>query len=301
MLHAEGTFTGKNGLMLYFQSWQPLEPPKAVLGIVHGLGSHSGLFGNVVDAIVEQGYAVYGIDLRGHGRSAGQRGYINRWTELREDFDRLRQFVTIHHRGLPYFAMGHSLGSIVVLDYALRHPNHLSGLVMMAPPLKQAGVPPLRLAIGQVFSWIYPRFSLNTGIPQTASSRNPEVIAAYASDPLRHTKGTARLVTEYFKTIEYIQTHLHRLQTPVLTLHGTEDIVALPESSDLLFEQLQVTDKEYRSYPGAFHDLHNDVNYQQVVNDLLNWLERHVAGNLNLCQLNPEPIRHLDRIAELEV
>jgi alpha-beta hydrolase superfamily lysophospholipase len=288
MRHAEGTFMGGDGVSLYYQSWHPVEAPKAVLGIVHGLGGHSGLFGNVVNAIVWQGYAVYGLDLRGHGRSVGQRGYINRWAELREDFDRFRQFIATHHPALPCFAMGHSLGSIVVLDYALRHPNSLSGLVIMAPPLKQAGVLPLRLAIGQLFSWVYPRFTLNTGIPRTASSRNPEVIAAYESDPLRHTKGTARLVTEYLKTIQYIQTNLHHLQTPILVLHGSEDVVALPESSDLLFEQLQVIDKEYRSYSGAFHDLHNDTNYQTVVNDLMNWLDRHVDGDFNLCQLSSD-------------
>lgn len=288
MRHAEGTFIGVDGVSLYYQSWHPVEAPKAVLGIAHGLGGHSGLFGNVVNALVAKGYAAYGMDLRGHGRSSGQRGYINRWTELREDFDRFRQLMATHHPSLPCFAMGHSLGSIITLDYALRHPDSLSGLVLMAPPLKQAGVPPLRLAIGQMVSRVYPRFTLNTGIPQSASSRDPEVIATYASDPLRHTKGTARLVTEYLKTIQYIQANLPYLQAPILVLHGSKDVVALPESSDLLFEQLQVMDKEYRSYSGAFHDLHNDTNYQQVVNDLTNWLDRHVEGAFNLCQLSDD-------------
>ncbi|WP_416669433.1 alpha/beta hydrolase [Egbenema bharatensis] len=284
MLHTEGTFAGKDGTSLYYQSWHPVAPPKAILGILHGLGGHSNLYRNIVQAIVPQGYAIYGMDLRGHGRSSGQRGYINQWTEFREDFDCFRQLIATQHPVLPCFVMGHSLGSIVVLDYALHDLDGLSGMILMAPPLKPVGVPPLRLAIGRMVSQVYPRFTLNTGISHKAISRNPEVVAAYMNDPLRHTKGTARLVTEYFKTIQWIEANLHYLQTPILLLHGSADAIALPESSNFLFEQIQVADKEFRFYPEAFHDLHNDTDYQQVVNDLLFWLERHIEGDLNWCQ-----------------
>lgn len=287
MRHAEGTFTGIDGLTLYYQSWHPLESPKAALAIVHGLGSHSGWFSNVVNVLVPQGYAVYSVDLRGHGRSLGQRAYINRWTDFREDFDRFRQLIATQQPSLPCFALGHSLGAIIILEYALQYPNRLSGIAMMSPTLKPVGVPPLRLAIGQMLSWIYPRFTLNTGIPQDAGSRNAEIVAAYANDPLRHTRGTARLVTEYLKTIQWIQGNFHNLQTPILMLHGSNDTVALPESSSLLFEQLQLMDKEYRAYPGAFHDLHNDINHQQVVMDLTNWLNRHTKGDFSACALSP--------------
>jgi alpha-beta hydrolase superfamily lysophospholipase len=286
MLHAEGTFTAKDDASLYYQSWHPMEPPKAVFGILHGLGGHSNLYSNIVEAIVPQGYAIYGMDLRGHGRSSGQRGYINQWTEFREDFDCFRQLIATQHPLLPCYAMGHSLGSIVVLDYALHYPDGLSGIILMAPPLKPVGVSPLRLAIGQMVSQIYPRFTLNTGISYRAISRDPEIVAAYMNDPLRHTKGTARLVTEYFRTIQGIETNLHRLQAPTLLLHGSADAIALPESSHFLFEQISVVDKEYRFYPDAFHDLHNDTDYQQVIADLLNWLDRHIEGDFNLCQLS---------------
>lgn len=286
MQHHEGTFNGAHGFNLYYQSWHPVEPAKAVLGIVHGLGSHSGWFGCIANDLVAQGYAVYGLDLRGHGRSPGQRGYIGQWTEFREDFGNFWQLMTTQHPHVPCFTLGHSLGAVIILDYVLHYPETRPGIITMAPTLKPIGVPPIRLAIGQVLSRTLPRFTLNTGIPEKAGSRDLDIVATYTNDPLRHTKGTARLVTEYFKTTAWIQANLDRLQSPILILHGSHDFVSLPDTSRVLFEQIPVADKEYREYVGAYHDLHNDINAQQVSIDIANWLERHVNGEFGFCNLS---------------
>lgn len=285
MQHLEGSFTSIDGLNLYYQSWHPLTETKAALGIVHGLGSHSGLFDNLVNALVPCGYAVYGLDLRGHGRSPGQRGYINHWAEFRADFGSFWQLMINQNQTLPCFVLGHSLGAVIILDYALRYPQSIPGIIAIAPALKPVGVPPIRVKIGQILSWVLPRFTLNTGIPQNAGSRNAEMIAAYLNDSLRHTKGTARLVTEFFKTTQWIQAHLTDLRNPILTLHGSQDLVALPESSQLLFEQISILDKEYREYPGGYHDLHNDTHVEQVIVDIASWLDRHIKGEFNQCYL----------------
>jgi len=277
MLHSERNFIGANGLELYYQTWSPNKMAKAMVGILHGLGSHSGWFSTLADALVMQGYAVYGMDLRGHGRSPGQRAYINHWAEFREDFDRFRQLMLCQHPDLPCFALGHSLGGIILLD-AVLHDHALAGLVLMAPSLKPTGVPPWRLAIGQVLSWIYPQFTLDTGIPQSAGSRDPAIIAAYNRDPLCHRKGTARLVTEFLKTIEWIEINLPKLQTPVLILHGERDIVTPAAESRIFFEQLPITNKEYLEYADAYHDLHLDA--PQVANDICNWLDRQIQHEL---------------------
>jgi alpha-beta hydrolase superfamily lysophospholipase len=285
MQHHEATFTGAGGLPLYYQSWHPITQTKAVLGIVHGLGSHSGLFSNIVQALVPQGYAVYGYDLRGHGRSPGQRGYINRWLEFRQDLDQFWKLMVSQHQELPCFVLGHSLGAIITLDYALYYPQNLSGIITMAPALDPVGVSPVKLKIGRILSRTVPRFTLNTGIPQNAGSHDAGVISAYANDPLRHRKGTARLVTEFLQATRWIESHLNVLQIPVLILHGTEDPVALPAGSRRLFEQIQLMDKEHREYPGAFHDLHNEMNAHTVSRDIANWLTRQVNRENYFCQL----------------
>ncbi|HEY9645934.1 MAG TPA: lysophospholipase [Chroococcidiopsis sp.] len=282
MSHSEGTVTSLDGLEIYYQCWHPATPAHAILGIVHGLGSHSGLFDNVVNALVPQGYAVYGIDLRGHGRSPGQRGYIDRWDDYRNDLHSFWQQIAAQNPGLPRFCMGHSLGAIVLLDYALHHGEMLNGIITMAPIFQAAGVPPIRIAIGQMMSWVWPRFALNTGIPRNACSHDPAIVEAYNTNPLRHTKGTARLATEFLKTSAWVQAHIGQLQMPLLTLHGSDDIVALPDCSRFLMAQAGSADKDYRYYLGGCHDLHIDTCTAEVMADLVNWLDRQVKPQTSL-------------------
>ena len=279
MKHWDGTFTGAGDLSLYYQVWQPEQDVRAVLAIVHGLGGHSDLFDHVVQVLVPQHYAIYSFDLRGHGRSGGQRGYINRWAEFRDDLRRFLHLIERQTNGRPRFLLGHSLGAIIVLDYALRFPEGLQGIVATAIPMGTVGVSPLKLVLGQILSQIWPTFSLNTGIDRSMGSRDPEVVAASIQDPLRHTWGTARLATEFQATASWIRTHASELSLPFLSLHGDADRVALPQGSRSFFERLTVPDKEHREYAGGYHDLYNDINHQEVTAHLRDWLAQHLVAS----------------------
>ena len=287
MRHFEGTFQGAGRLNLYYQSWHPSTSPKAAIAIVHGLGSHSGRFTKVVESLLPYGYAIYGFDLRGHGRSPGQRGFVKHWSEFREDFGNFWELVRSQNPDIDCFALCHSLGSIIVLDYALHYPNSVPHIITMASPLQPVGVPQLRMFIGRFLSWMYPRFSLNTGMPQNRENYDPAIAAQLINDSLSHTKGTARLVTEFLKTTRWINAHLENLQSSILALHGSNDAIALPESSLTLFDAIPIFDKEYREYPNSYHDLHNDKDAQKVLNDIFDWLERHLNGETSLCKLDP--------------
>ncbi|NEP15770.1 MAG: alpha/beta fold hydrolase [Leptolyngbya sp. SIO4C1] len=275
--HSEGLFNASGGFSLYYQSWLPTEALQATLVILHGLGGHSGLFGNVVKALVSQGVGVYSFDARGSGRSPGQRGHVNRWREYREDVAHCLAMVKLQWPDIPCFLMGHSLGGIVALDYAIRHPEQLDGLIVTAPPLGTSGVSGLRLTIGRVLSQLWPRFSLSTGLKHVPPSRDRAVIIAYAHDPLRHCQGTARLATEFIRTNRWLQTHALELKVPLLLLHGSDDRVALIESSRAFFETLTLADKEFHEYAGAYHELHDDINHDEVLSDLARWLLQHVT------------------------
>ena len=285
MQQSEGGLSGIDGLDLYYQRWFPDQHVKAIVGLVHGLGSHSGCFMTVVNPLVASGYGVYAFDLRGHGQSSGQRGYINNWTEFRGDFHQFWQLMVDHNPRLPCFALGHSLGALVLLDYVLHYPEALSGIVTLAPVIAAVGISPLKLAIGKILSRVWPRFTLATGLDNKAGSRNPVIVSAYAHDSLRHTKGTARLTTEFFKTRNWIQAHLPELTIPILMLHGSCDRVALPESSRIAFTRLSNSDKVYREYSGAYHDLHNDLCASEVSQDILHWLDYRTQSKIRLCQL----------------
>jgi alpha-beta hydrolase superfamily lysophospholipase len=274
--HQEGTCLGAGNLTLYYQSWHPPALPRSIVIIVHGLGAHSGWFPNLVRCLVANGHAVYGFDLRGHGRSAGQRGYINSWEEFREDLRAVRQLIALAEADLPCFLLGHSLGGTIVLDYVLRDPTSCQGAIAMAPTLGHVGISPVRLGLGYILSTVCPRFMLDTGIGLTVGARDLELLNAYDRDPLRHSQGTARLVTEFFKTVDWIESHISELQIPLLILHGDADRVAFPATSRRLYERANIADKELHEYPGLYHELHNDFDADLVLSDLVIWLARHL-------------------------
>ncbi|QHG17789.1 alpha/beta hydrolase [Nostoc sp. ATCC 53789] len=276
----EGTFQGVGGLDLYYQSWHPEGKVRGILAIVHGLGAHSDRYSNVIQHLIPKQYAIYALDLRGHGRSPGQRGYINAWSEFREDLGAFLQLIQTQNPGCPIFLLGHSLGGVIVLDYILRYPQQasvLQGAIALAPTLGKVGISPIRVLLGKLLSRVWPRFTLNTGIDISAGSRDPQVLAAIAQDTLRHTLGTARLATEFFATVDWINAHAGDWQLPLLILHGGADRVALPAGSDIFYQRVKYTDKLRIEYPEAYHEIQRDLNYREVMADLENWLEGHLA------------------------
>jgi alpha-beta hydrolase superfamily lysophospholipase len=276
--HGEGSFVGFEGARLFYQSGCPSGEPRAILAIVHGLGGHSGLFDKIVKFLVPKNYAVYSLDLRGHGRSPGQRGHINHWSEFREDLAAFLRAIQAQQPGCRCFLLGHSLGATIVLDYALRFPTQVSGMVAIAPALGEVGISPVKLLVARLLSQLCPRFTLSTGIDLEAGSRDPQVLAAYDRDPLRHTQGSARLATEFFRATQGIWAGAKELHVPLLILHGGCDRVTSLKESRRFFEQVAFVDKEMKEYPKAYHDLHNDLDYLQVLADLGDWLDRHLQA-----------------------
>ena len=272
----EGTFNGSEGLSLFFQSWQPDSPARGVLVIVHGLGEHSGRYKNVVNHLVPLRFAVYALDHRGHGRSPGQRAYANSMAEFRGDVHALVQLAANAHPGLPLFIMGHSLGGLITLDYILHHPEGLRGAIVSAPAVGGVGVSPVLLMLSRVLSRVWPTFSLDSGLDVNAISRDPQEVQAYQDDPLVHGKGTPRLATVVMDSAEWCQANAHTLQLPLLMIHGTADSITAPADSRRFFDNVASADKTYIAYEGGYHESHNDIHYQQVVEDIAAWLVERI-------------------------
>ncbi|MBS9395545.1 MAG: alpha/beta hydrolase [Dolichospermum sp. LBC05a] len=277
----EGKFPGVGGLDLYYQSWHPGGEVKGILAIVHGLGGHSGLYKTIVEHLLPKEYAIYGFDLRGHGRSSGQRGYINTWAEFRNDLQSFLNLIQQQQPGCPIFLLGHSMGGVIALDYTLHYvqnKSELSGVIAFAPSIGQVGVPLSRVVLGKLLSQVCPRFSLNIGLDFSAGSRDQKILNSYTQDKLRHTLATARLSTEFFTTVDWIHTHAEKWQIPLLILHGGADRIALPAGSATFYQNVTYPDKLRIEYPGGYHDLHYDINYVEVITDLVNWMDKHLPA-----------------------
>ncbi|TAE54677.1 MAG: alpha/beta hydrolase [Nostocales cyanobacterium] len=279
--HSVGRLKGVGGIDLYYQNWNPGGKVKGILILIHGLGGHSGLYGNIIKHLIPEKYSIYALDLRGHGQSPGKRGYINNWAEYRDDVRAFVKMVKKQHPESPIFLYGHSMGGMIVLEYILRYPEDksaLQGVIAVAPSVGEVKVSILRVWLGKMLSQIWPSFSLNTGLDITAGSRDPQVIASYTQDPLRHTRATARFSTEFFKTLAWINIHAHEWQAPLLILHGSDDRIVLSEGSEIFYKRVNYPDKLRIEYPGAYHDLHCDINYVEVLTDLSNWMNQHLFG-----------------------
>lgn len=275
----EGLIKSADGTELYYQSWHPENEVRGIVAIIHGLGGHSGVYLNIVKHLIPKNYAVYGVDLRGSGKSPGQRAYINSWNEYREDVGSFLEFVATSNVGTPLFLFGHSLGGLTVLDYVLRSKGEkpkLNGVIAFTPALGESGVSPIKILIGKILSKVYPRFSMNTGIDMKLAARDEKVIAYHQQDKLRHTVGTARLSTEFSSTLAWVQAYASHINIPFLMMLAGADKVTLPEGSRKFFEKIAFADKELREYPESYHELHDDYGYQEVLSDLIDWLERHL-------------------------
>jgi alpha-beta hydrolase superfamily lysophospholipase len=281
MRHETGTLRAHDGLALFRQSWHPVAGARAAVVNLHGLGDHSGLHRPLVEHLVASGIAVHGLDFRGHGRSPGPRAYIENWTDFRADLDRFLALVAAAEPELPLFVAGNSLGGLVALEYVLtpgdgRRPGRLRGVIALAPPLGDVGVPPALMALGRVMSKVWPRFSLEVGMDLTGLSRDPGAAAEVLADPLFHRRGTARLSTEVTAAIERVQAAAPRLDTSVLLLHGTADRMVPPEGTRRFAARAGPAHCTLVEYPGAYHALAADLDAPAVLADLSAWIDAHL-------------------------
>ena len=267
------TFRGAGGLSLFRQTWRPAGASRAVLINIHGLGDHSGLYPTLVEHFTGRGITVHAMDLRGNGRSGGQRAYVERWEEYREDLGHFVALVREEEAGKPLFLLGNSLGGLIVLDYALHHPDGLCGVIAASPPLGRLGVPAPLLALGRALSRVWPRFSIRTGMDLSGLARDPAVVQAVLSDPLFHRFGTARLSTEVVAAIGRVQAAAPGFPLPLLVLHGSADRMVPPEGSRSFVARVGHPDRELREYAGAFHVLFADLDYERVLTDVERWIE----------------------------
>lgn len=276
MSRLEGTFSGSHGVSLFYQAWYPPGMSKAVVALVHGFGEHCDRYCTVTTALTQAGYAVFGFDNQGHGRSEGQRGHINRWQDYRDNVSAFLAKVRHHEPSLPLFVLGHSLGGLIVLDFALMSPAGLSGIVISGPPIRPVGIAkPYLVAIARILSGVWPRFTMNVGTGAQSLSRDPDVVQQIQNDPLKHSMATVRWGTECLVAIAAVRRNISQLQVPILLVHGSADKVNDVQGSEEIFERITTTDKTLKIYPGSYHEPHNDLDRNQVMNDLVHWLDEH--------------------------
>lgn len=278
--HDEGTFTGAGGIEIYWQSWRCDVPAKAAVVIVHGAGEHGGRYRHVVDRIVPLGYSVWALDHRGHGRSEGQPGVIDRMRNATADLDAFIDRARAGTEpGLPLILLGHSMGGCISLDYVLSDESKLDALILSAPAAKLGQASPLVRVTSRVLSSLTPGLGVFAVDAELISS-DPAEVEAYRTDPLVHQgKLPARTVAELAGAIDTFEERMGNLTLPLLGMHGGDDRLAPIEGSRMVNRLASSVDKTLKIYDGLRHEIFNEriADRERVLGDLLEWLGAHSA------------------------
>jgi lysophospholipase len=276
---ASGSLRGVLGRRIFWRSWNPESAPtRAVIILVHGLGEHSGRYDHVAARLVGEGYAVHAADHRGHGRSDGPRALIEDMDNVVADVDTLVDRALAAEPGEPVFMLGHSMGGLIALRYALAHQERLAGLILSAPLAQLDAVPrPVEL-VGRALSVIAPRAPL-IAIDPTLVSRDPAVVQAYRSDPLvHHGKVPARTAVQLADTVQRFPATVGAITVPTLILYGTADGLCPPAGSVMLTERIGAADTTAKAYEGLFHEILNEPERETVLEDIVGWLGARVGA-----------------------
>lgn len=273
--HVDGRFAGAAGGQIYWQGWVPEGEAAGVVVLVHGLAEHGGRYAHVGRRLAAEGYASYVADHRGHGRSDGVKGNIDRMSDVVTDLETMIRSAAGRHPGASLFLFGHSMGGLVALSYLVGRPAELRGAILSASALDIDAGPAVQRRAARVLSAVAP----NLGVIQldaTAVSRDPEVVRAYDADPLNY-RGKTRVRTgaEMLAAIEGVKAGLGSLTLPLLILHGTADRLTAPSGSRLLADRAGSADVTLKLYDGWYHELHNEPEQETVFADIVRWLKEH--------------------------
>lgn len=244
-----------------------------MIGIVHGLGEHSGRYRDVAEHFRRNGFAVVAFDQIGHGCSGGPRGHVCDYARLLDDVGMLVGELQRRGEGLPRFLYGHSLGGNLVLNFALRRRPELTGLIVTSPLLRSAVRPPWwKLVLGHALNRVCPQLTLETGIDPADLSHDPQAVQRYRDDPLVHHHVSARLGIQMLAAGRWALEHAEELNVPTLLMHGAADRLTSAEASRE-FAARAGSMCTLKVWPDGFHELHWESNRADVLDAILDWLK----------------------------
>jgi alpha-beta hydrolase superfamily lysophospholipase len=258
--------------------WWRRVAPRAVLVVAHGYGEHGGAYRRVAEAIADRSEVdVIAVDFRGHGRSPGRRGVVGAYDELTEDLRATVEWASSQFSGMRLFVLGHSNGGQVALRVALRDSGRFAGLILSNPVLRvSVEVPPLKMRVAQFLARHAPWVTLKGTLNAEVLTRDPEIQEEHRTDRLRHSRMSAPLFFGMVEGGAMLMERAGEIQKPVLMLLGGQDTVTDPLVARSFFDRIGTEDKTLSLYPKMMHEPLNEVGRQQVLEDVLRWLEPRV-------------------------
>lgn len=266
-------FEGERGTEIYYRTWKPAGATKAVVVITHGQGDHGGRHLHTAEHLTRDGFAVSAADLRGHGKSGGRRGHVYNFDDYLADTRRVIERAGDESPGVKAFLLGHSLGGLIVLDYAEKMGGGISGVIATSPLLRlRMKVPPWKVALGRTLSSLTPTLSMKTGLDPNLLSHDQQVVRNYISDPLVHGVASTRFFTELVRAADETLRDGNRLTLPCLVMVGSGDGIVDPSTTQEFFGTIASSDKTLKVYDGLYHEVLNEPEKEILLSEISAWI-----------------------------
>jgi alpha-beta hydrolase superfamily lysophospholipase len=249
-------------------------PAWASVLIVHGLGDHSGRYEHVGDQLASAGLDVWAYDHRGNGGSGGRRGHVERWTQLYDDLEVRLRAVRGGAEGRPCVLYGHSMGGLVVAGYLTLPDPPMPDLAVLTAPGLDSTLPGWKKSLVRALGGVTPTLAVPNDIDPSTLSRDPSVGERSATDPANATATTARFGAEALAEQARVRRDCLRITVPTLVLHGLDDGLVPAQASEIL---ATVPSVERRTYPGLRHELHNEPEGPQIIDEIIAWLRERAT------------------------
>jgi alpha-beta hydrolase superfamily lysophospholipase len=240
--------------------------------LIHGISEHSGRYEHVGRFLADRGFDVVAIDLRGFGESGGSRAYVNSFDDYLDDVE--DQLAEVRALGLPVVLLGHSMGGLIALSYALTNRPQPDLLALSAPALG-AKIPTPQRKLAPALARLAPRLQVPAAIKGEVLATDPDVAVAYFADPLIVRTATPALGQAMLRQMQWANENLARLTIPTFVMHGADDQLVPARSTRPLADLAVVT---RRTYPGLRHELFNEPSRLAILQELVDWLTAQLAA-----------------------
>jgi alpha-beta hydrolase superfamily lysophospholipase len=268
---------GKGGLKIFTRHWRPESAPRAALVICHGVNSHGGQYLRAAEEFVAAGFAVTALDLRGRGRSEGERFHVDDVADYVSDLSQTIELAKSHDPALPCYLLGHSAGGVVSVSYALDYQDRLAGLICESFAFR-VFAPDFALTLLKGASHILPDLPA-LKLKMKDFSRDPAWVAELLADPYTQDETQpVETVAALVRAGDRMEKEFGTITLPVLIMHGTADKATRPDGSQEFFDHAGSADKQLILYEDYYHDLLNDLGRERVMADIVGWIEARLPG-----------------------
>ncbi|ELT90862.1 hypothetical protein CAPTEDRAFT_228940 [Capitella teleta] len=273
-------FTNAVKQRLRTKYWEE-ENPRAVVFILHGAGEHCQWYDVIAKPLNAQGITVCAHDHVGHGMSEGDRVHINAFSDYTRDVVQHLDIIHKKYPESPVFLLGHSMGGTIAIKTLLDYKDlPVKGVILIGPAVlpNPETVSPVKVFLAKVASKLGPQLEISPIKPEWVC-RDAEVVKKYTEDPLVWHGGLkARMASELIDAMEDLSKRLAEFTHPFLLLHGTDDKLCDISGADLFDKETGSTDKTYKKFEGAYHQLHNEPEGvgPQCIQEIVDWVVHHM-------------------------